>query len=641
MSKELSMVWVKYCALCCVICVLLFAAAASRAVASQGYVPRPCGFDMNRNGTAGEAADCHVCDGKTTDVDGNGVTDVLKYVDCQNGNDSSGNGSPSSPYKTIQKAMNSLPKPLANQIEAVCFKGTCSETITPTKSGAAGTYTRAKSGSEAIDFLYPRYPVILSGWDANGNGDYPPHDTADTAVLDGSLSNLVLAIDNFTGSHSNLEFAHFAARKYDLSCADGGFMKVYGTGGSPAEIYVHDLDLSDVLSGCGDGANRIVFNLFNGNVPLTYFAVENVNMQRYASYFARGIGPGYAGTTAYTGATAGPWRFKNLTLEAQPIANGTVAGFKLWNYINGVEILDSIVDANLGAWTCSGCQGNSFSITVAQCSQGWTIRNNILINWTQGLMVQPDAGSTFCESRMIDGVVFDRNTIQITTNPWPYGHFGVQIQSGPTVATTVGNVSLTNNVITSSVGYSGCIWSNVGNNGGTNPGTATIVGNTCSGAATQWYQLSIGDFTGSGPTFPQQNYVVKNNVITGGGTNVWTRYAPTNLSLDGNKYSPTGNFVWAAGSGTNFATWKTNSHEGSSSAACSPTFVSASTGNLHLASTDTCAKDAGVNVSTISTTDIDAQTRPYGPGWDSGADEYVPSGALAAPSLISVVPVGG
>ena len=42
----------------------------------------------------GQAADCHVCDGVTTDVDANGVADVLRYVDCGAGNDSTGIGAP-------------------------------------------------------------------------------------------------------------------------------------------------------------------------------------------------------------------------------------------------------------------------------------------------------------------------------------------------------------------------------------------------------------------------------------------------------------------------------------------------------------------------------------------------------------------
>ncbi len=41
---------------------------------TRGYTARACGLDMNRNGIIGEAADCNVCDGTTTDVDGDAAT---------------------------------------------------------------------------------------------------------------------------------------------------------------------------------------------------------------------------------------------------------------------------------------------------------------------------------------------------------------------------------------------------------------------------------------------------------------------------------------------------------------------------------------------------------------------------------------
>ncbi len=86
--------------------------AATPLWAVQGYVARPCGFDLaTRNGERGEAADCQVCDGVTTDVDANGVADVLRYVDCGAGNDSSGSGTPGQPFRSIQKAFDSLPGP--------------------------------------------------------------------------------------------------------------------------------------------------------------------------------------------------------------------------------------------------------------------------------------------------------------------------------------------------------------------------------------------------------------------------------------------------------------------------------------------------------------------------------------------------
>ncbi len=66
------------------------------AESKKGYVPRPCGFDMNRNGVIGEPADRLVGDGKTADPDGDGVNEDILYVDANAGNDETGDGSSAS-----------------------------------------------------------------------------------------------------------------------------------------------------------------------------------------------------------------------------------------------------------------------------------------------------------------------------------------------------------------------------------------------------------------------------------------------------------------------------------------------------------------------------------------------------------------
>jgi hypothetical protein len=51
--------------------------------------------------------------------------------------------------------------------------------------------------------------------------------------------------------------------------------------------------------------------------------------------------------------------------------------------------------------------------------------------------------------------------------------------------------------------------------------------------------------------------------------------------------------------------------------------------DLHLRTNDTCAKDAGVTLTGITSTDIDGDARPQGAGWDIGADEV---GGAPAPT---------
>jgi hypothetical protein len=66
--------------------------------------------------------------------------------------------------------------------------------------------------------------------------------------------------------------------------------------------------------------------------------------------------------------------------------------------------------------------------------------------------------------------------------------------------------------------------------------------------------------------------------------------------------------------------------------------VNATTGDLHLQSGDTCAKDAGVSTAAI-TKDYDSDARPQGAGWDIGADEFRSGSVVAAPVLLDVTPL--
>src|SRR5580693_7406691 len=89
------------CALGLLVLPVNFAAAAQGA-AARGYNARACGFDLNHNGIFGEPADCHLCDGTTTDPYGDGNPPNLVYVSCQTGADGPSCGSPGNPCASIQ-----------------------------------------------------------------------------------------------------------------------------------------------------------------------------------------------------------------------------------------------------------------------------------------------------------------------------------------------------------------------------------------------------------------------------------------------------------------------------------------------------------------------------------------------------------
>lgn len=619
---------------------------ASTAHAVRGYTARPCGFDLNFNGVSGESADCNACDGVTTDVDGNGVADDQRYVDCNAGADS-GACTPGAPCRTLQFALNALGAPAANQIQAVCFRGTCGGSANLSQSGAAGSVTRARSGSEAIAFNYPRYPLILSGWDSDNDGQYPPADAQDVAVLDGNLSgNTTRALSN-DGSASNLQVAHFAARDYGLACgSDGGFMKMTGSSGSPARIYVHDLKLTDILRGCANGSNLIVFNFFNQGSLLTYAAIENVEMDGFGSFFVRGTG----------NLGSGPYRFEGITAKARGANGDAVAGFKLWNETNGIEIIDSVFDANVATWTPLASGGApSYAITAAQCTRDWTIRNNLIRDWKQGINVQPYAGgSGFCESRSITDVLIDGNEIRNAYAPWLYGDSGIWIEGGLNATATVQDVTISNNFLSSATGWESCIRSAAGYDAAScsNPiGTITIVGNTCYGDINRHAGLVIGDPEYGESTCSQDTYDVRNNIFAGmgaGETAICTTYPVSGWSANNNVYDGNaGNqYAWNAstnncGNTVTLSAWRSGSGGDANARTCDPQFVNAAAGDFHVLATDTCTKDTGVSLAGIVTTDIDGQQRPQGAGWDAGADEVAAAGGTppAAPTLIEVVPI--
>lgn len=170
----------------------------------------------------------------------------------------------------------------------------------------------------------------------------------------------------------------------------------------------------------------------------------------------------------------------------------------------------------------------------------------------------------------MDDVVFDAKVIRNTYPRWRSGTEMVQILAGADAKRTVNNVDITRNSISSSSPVDACIWSNAGNDGGPEPGTIRIAGNTCSLSPERLAAIVVGPVEGRLPAFPHQRYVIADNVITGlapGKVNIGIAYAPTQLSLNGNTYDPRGGFAWntrRVGSITqrSFADWRTVSAEG-------------------------------------------------------------------------------
>ena len=621
-------------------CVFVLSLPEPATAQDRGYVARACGFDMNRNGVVGEVADCQVCDGVTTDPDSDSVDEDLIYVDAGSGSDTLGSGSPQNPFRTVQHAWNVADGPGDGAEDIVCLRGvaTDQESIRPGVSGLAATYTVTKTGSQARDWTFPRHPTMLVGWDSDNDGSYPPFDPDDTAVLDGTGdggTNGLATAFSLGPSNDYLEIAHLEIRNYGRYTpgSNSGFVEHGPAGDGLDYVYHHDIELYGINQDRRGDGDDFAIELFNTGLHWTNFT--NLLFADNGGWFARGAGPD-------GGLDEGPIRWQNITRTTHTCDFsdcGSLAGwpgFKIWGYISGLEIIDSVWDANVAAWEPNpdGGHGSPF-LVIAQCSRDWTVRNNEIIDASVVLTIQPTS-SGFCDNgvaRPVDDVVFDRNIARNTYDQWGFGNGGIHILrsdagigEGDVPGETVASVEITNNILmTAGVPWETCIWSLAGNEATSPPGEILVANNTCVGGIRRWAAIAIGEVDGLGePNFPQQNLVIKNNIVTdlsGGDRNTQFTYAPSGLEMDANVFDPAGTWEWTDGTETNLATWQVRSGGDLASAACLPQFADAALGDFHLDAGDVCARGQGDDLTALLSFDIDGDPRPVGDGWDVGADE--------------------
>jgi hypothetical protein len=603
--------------------------AVGAAHAARGYRSRACGLDMNRNGTIGESADCNVCDGVTKDPDGDGVNEDLIYVNCGAGSDTSSCGTPSNPCKTINYAWNTRGDgPGDGAEDIICFTGVCKteENIQPGKGGVAGTYTVNASGSQVRAWKYPKNPSMLVGWDKDGDGDYPPQDADDVSVLDGGPNGLDRAFID-TVARSNIEMAHFTVRDYGRTTAATealGFMSFAATSGDVSSyLYFHDLSLLNINRGKPINSNVIVFNHFRGSInSLAYVGIVNLQCLDCGGYFQRGgLGTGPD--------ISGPFRVQNVSYTGHgcdvsgtnvcpelPEEKSATTFSKLWGWVDGIELLDNYVNANVGNWNPFE-RGPMTAVAPDNCTQHWAIVNNDFIDWKHAIFIQPDSDNA-CGNRRMDDVRIDRNTIQNPASPRPYGEItSIELEAGgPGVDETIEDVVLSNNFISSVTGYRACIFSHVGYDSSctSHGGRITIANNTCAGEVSnaKMGAITIGNKLGTDVRCLHDNYLVKNNVIAGlsGNKNISTTYAPRTWSANNNVFDPSGAYEWNDATTTTLSTWRQASGGDGSSKTCELGLVNRLLGDLHLKSTDTCAIDVGTDLSTFMTVDFDGGVRP-------------------------------
>ncbi|MEM9593501.1 MAG: hypothetical protein AAGD06_04535 [Acidobacteriota bacterium] len=572
-------------------------------VEGYGYRPRACGFDLDDDGVVGESEDdCRVCDGATLDPDGDGVEEDLFYIDCDGGQDDRQCGTPDRPCGTIAYAWSQRADGAGDGAEDIlCFRGTCREEgIRPGVAGAAGTVERPATGSEARPFELPRDPTLLAGWDTDGDGEYPPLDTDDTAVLEGRGLGRAVVLGP---RNDRLEMAHFTAAGFgaESEARDSAFLGIAPGQGELTHVHVHNLHLLDINRARPTHPGLATVSLVGGKTRPRWWLVENLWAPRNGGWFVHGA-------AEEPGPDEGPYRFQGITYTAQACdfarcGNGaSVMGFYLWGHVSGIEVLDSHFDANVAEWEPKpggGPSGALFALT-GQCSQDWTLRGNLLVDYKNALWVQGHA-ERYCDggsARPVDRVVFDRNEVRNAYEPWAAGDVAVLVtEGGDQPGETVGDLTVSSNLLASPVGLEACFWIRGGNGAETPPGTIELVGNTCIANIDYHGALAVGELGGGNAAFPHQRLRVTGNVFSGllghEDLNVRFTYGPEGLEMDGNRYDPSGGFSWLGGEPTDLGGWRGATGVDAESTACLPAFVDFENGDYRPAEGDVCMDGAG------------------------------------------------
>lgn len=585
-------------------------------VAGLGYEPRACGFDLDRDGIVGEPEDCNLCDGTTADPDGDGVDEDLIYIDCDGGTDVPTCGSPAAPCASVGFAWTQVADgPDDGAEDVLCFRGTCrEERIQPAFGGLVGWWAldqglaTSADGGDPDPWQRSMDPTRLVGWDTDDDGAYPPVDTDDTAVFDGKdgLSRLFVLGEG----NSHVELAHFTARDYgrapregsDEFPEDSGFLRVDEQGGELSHVHVHDLQLRSINQDRAAGREVSTIHLGDSSLRLRWLRVENLLVTDNGGAFALGAKAGEPPDN-------GPYRFSRISRTAHGCdavdcdrdANSLTFAFS--GYVSGVEILDSLWDANVSAWqpkATGGMTGAVFAI-AARYTQDWRIHNNTIQDYKVGLIVRGNAAQAYDDRapRPVDGIVFDGNRFHNTHEPWKFGDFAVEVQGGEGPGGLVGDVRITHNLLTSLSAWDACIAVRPGNDSAPIPGEIVIAHNACIGPIDRWAALVVGNPDAEEPAHVQPRVTLEGNVVArlnSRALNVWTNYAPDAWRADGNVYDLVGHYKWAGRFRESLDDWRSASGGDANARTCTPEFtdaVSNSPWGDHALASNACTDLAG------------------------------------------------
>jgi len=601
----------------------------------RGYHAKSCSFDLDDDLVYGEIQDdCNVCDGVTTDPDGDGVQEDLIYVDASNGGNNSSCGSPGSPCRTITYALSSRADgPGDGAEDIICIRGRFRnepiDGITFPHGGVAGTKTRNKAGSEARNFKYPKNPLMIVGWDFDNDGSYPPQDNDDIAIIDGDLGEGI-AFHN-PSAYAYIEIAHLSVENFGnsnlgLGVASGLWRS--STSSDTEYVFLHDLEMDRMSQGRCHKEGKIL-----SHSDYKYFAFENVKCNDCGSYFFRG--------GVDTDSVHGPIRVKNMTLICHACDGGRCRISDSWGGTRGWEWLDSFFDLNSAGWDHD--RGAAYGITQTQCLQDLDIVNNEFKDFSPAISVE-FGDPVYCNPGVpTTDLTVDRNVHYRVSNVSGFGSpsfIELAREGGEGSNRLSGEMLITNNLVYSAngQGFSNFIWTKggIGNNETPQDAQITVANNTL--YINTWGNFNEAFATIENPntTYKQQHFSFINNIVVGpaesDSNNMIVEYAPNQWTSEFNSFAPGNGYIWNNVQRNNIVNWRAASGSDTNSNECVPAFQNPSAGDFHLKQGDACAKDKGTPLATLFQHDMDFDVRGQGAGWDRGADEY----SVATPGLYSL-----
>lgn len=679
---------------------LVIPSYAQAQVETRGYVASACDMDMNHDGTFGGSdatADCNLCDSTSGAAGAVGTEGYAEwYVDCNGGTNNGSCGSPGSPCATITYALTSRLNAADSTPDAVCFKGTCAAEpktgIVPVSGVSPNTYsvTLGMGDGTTTNWTLPSKPSIIMGWDADNDGSYPPTDTGDTSVIDGCSAQQYYAFSMPTSGH-DIELAHFtAAEQGSRSCigqtgianattcsTNANCSSVFGSdwacsgtpdfkcvwlpstgfffaNAGPKNVFIHDVkaDRINYQQPLCDGQRGVSFG--SSGQQWANFWEYNLNLTNIGAYWNRGG----VGTTV----EQGPIRISNSSYDAagfsndgstapgcNPGANNQKANYavafgKLWAHLTDQQWISNTADANTDVWTPI-YNNTSSAVVVDACVRNVHINNNSFTEWKAGVTMKPSPSG--CTDRGVQDVDIIGNYIHTSASSVystgkPYGVLSQQGGSSNGFD-FIDTANILNNTIDLPSGGNAGLYLGDGSVAGCGRSdTWTIANNTIFADSPNRGGIYLGAADWGGTVKPcTPDFAIKDNLVVGitsakPAFSVDSVYvANSTFSIDGNASNAVATFNWG-GTTQNLATWNANTGVGTDKQ-CTPTFASST--DYHLASGDTCAKDAGVSTASLGVT-IDADGDARSGTYDVGMDEAIasPPGSfsfVSAPYVVS------